>query len=65
MNNTTNKHTKQDQINQQQHQRQKTKQQQGPNQQSRQPIMLHEDLKHVIHAPQDHEHEHPETRLTR
>jgi hypothetical protein len=27
--------------------------------------MLHEDLRHVIHAPQDHEHEHPETRLTR
>ena len=45
---------------QKKNQRQRTRQEQGPKKQGQNPNMLHGDRKH-----QDHDQEHPETRLFR
>lgn len=60
MNNTKHKHDRQDTINPQQDQQQQTRQQQEAKKQGQKPGMLHKDP-----APQVHEHELVEARLTR
>jgi hypothetical protein len=58
MNNTKHKPNKQDGLNQQQHQQQKTRQEQGPKRQGQNSHVPHE-----VVERQDHEY--PETRMTR
>jgi hypothetical protein len=60
MNNTKNKHEKQDQINHLENQQQKTRHEHGPQKQGQNANRLPQDPK-----PNYQEHEHPEARLTR
>jgi len=66
MNNTQHRHDKQDEINPQQDQQQKTRQQQEAKKQGHNPDMLHKDLSSQVHEHERvHEQELVETRLTR
>jgi hypothetical protein len=66
MNNTQHKLDRQDKINPQQDQQQKTRRQQEAKKQGRKPDMLHKDLSSQVHEHERvHEQELVETRLTR